>query len=296
MMEPYQPMTRCLFPVAGLGTRFLPATKKVPKEMIPLVDRPLVHYGVTEAVESGCSHILFVIGHGKSSIIDYFSMDSELEIHLEKQGKGELAAMLREIPNMARFSYTLQHRPLGLGDAVLRGEDFCNTNHFGLILPDDVMRVPLGTPPVLAQLEAVRQRYGGSVIALEKVPLEEAHRYGVVQARPVEQSEGLYRIEALVEKPSPGTEPSNLAVMGRYILSPKVFKYLRAQERGRDGEVQLTDALQKLLKEEVIWGYEYSGTRLDCGTLEGWIRANLQMIVADPTLREIVRDVVKDIL
>ncbi len=279
---------KCLFPVAGMGTRFLPATKEIPKEMLPLVDKPLIQYGVEEAVRSGCGEIVFITGRGKRAIEDHFDRSIELEQLLLEKGKADCARLVREISEMADFAYVRQSEPLGLGHAVLCGESFCRGETFGVILPDDVMISPPGSPPVLEQLFLVHQRLGGSVVALEEVPLEEVGRYGMIRGEPVEK--GLFRIEDLVEKPRPGGEPSRYAVMGRYVLSPTVFGHLKSSHTGAGGEIQLTDALKILAKDEPLWGVLYEGERFDCGTMESWLKATVDMALAREDLRDIVLD------
>jgi UTP--glucose-1-phosphate uridylyltransferase len=277
---------KCLFPVAGMGTRFLPATKEIPKEMLPLIDKPLIQYGVEEAVLSGCGEIVFVTGRGKRAIEDYFDRSIELEQLLIGKGKADCARMVREISEMADFAYVRQSEPLGLGHAVLCGEPFCRGGYFGVILPDDVMINHPDSPPVLEQLFQVHQRLGGSVIALEEVPPEDAGRYGMIKGEQVE--EGLFRIEDLVEKPRPGSEPSRYAVMGRYVLSPEIFHHLKGSSAGAGGEIQLTDALRILAKDEPLWGILYKGERFDCGTRESWLKATLGMALRQEELRGIV--------
>lgn len=285
------PVKKCLFPVAGMGTRFLPATKDIPKEMLPLIDRPLIHYGVEEAVESGCGEVVFVTGRGKRSIEDYFDRSTELEQNLIEKGKPEYADMVKRISEMASFAYVRQSEPLGLGHAVLCGESCCRGGFFGVILPDDVMLSPTGTPPVLKQLIDVHQRLGGSVVALEEVTHEETSRYGIISGEMHE--EGLYRITDLVEKPDPRIAPSRLAVMGRYVLSPSIFGLLKSSQKGAGGEIQLTDAIRSLSVREPVWGIMYRGERFDCGTNESWLRATIAMAVRRDDLREIVFEEVR---
>lgn len=282
---------KCLFPVAGMGTRFLPATKEIPKEMLPLIDRPLIHYGVEEAAESGCEEIVFVTGRGKRSIEDYFDRSTELEQLLIEKGKPEYADMVKHISEMASFAYVRQSEPLGLGHAVLCGESCCRGGFFGVILPDDVMLSPPGTPPVLKQLIDVHQHLGGSVIALEEVAREETSRYGIISGELHEK--GIYRITDLVEKPDPEIAPSRLAVMGRYVLSPSIFDLLRSSQKGAGGEIQLTDAIRSLSLREPVWGIMYRGERFDCGTNLSWLRATIAMAVRQRDLREIVFEEVR---
>ena len=279
---------KAVFPVAGLGTRFLPVTKDIPKEMMPLIDRPLIHHGVDEAVASGCKEIVFVTGIGKESIFQYFQHSLKLEDHLSKTGKEDLAEQLKKIPELADFYYTLQKKPLGLGHAVLCAEKFCKDEYFGLLLPDDVM---IAEPTVLSQLESVREKYNGSVLSLEKVDKEDTSRYGIVDAEELEP--GIFRIKGLVEKPDPKEAPSNLAIMGRYVLSPSIFKHLKGLKKGSGGEYQLTDAIASMLEEEPVYAILYKGRRLDCGIREGWIKATLIKAMQSPDLRKIVLETIE---
>ncbi|MEG2184508.1 MAG: UTP--glucose-1-phosphate uridylyltransferase GalU [Cloacibacillus sp.] len=285
----YKPIKKAVFPVAGLGTRFLPATKDIPKEMMPLVDRPLIHHGVDEAVASGCTDVVFVTGQGKESIKKYFEPSPELSAMLRERGKDELADKVDAISRMASFHYAFQERPLGLGHALLCAEELCGDDYFGLLLPDDVMAAE---PTVLSQLERVREKYGFSVLCLEEVAWEDVSRYGIVDAEEIEP--GVYKIRALVEKPSKEEAPSNLAIMGRYLLSPKIFDHLKKIKRGAGGEFQLTDAISSLLDEEPVYGAVYSGKRHDCGVKEGWIKATVAKALEDPELQKIVLDTVKE--
>ena len=285
----YRPVKKAVFPVAGLGTRFLPATKDIPKEMMPLVDRPLIHHGVDEAVASGCTEVVFVTGQGKESIRRYFEPSDELVSLLRERGKEELAAVVENIHSLADFYYAFQEKPLGLGHAVLCAEEFCKDEYFGLLLPDDVM---IAEPPVLSQLETVRKKYNSSVLCVEQVAESEVSRYGIVDAEEVEP--GIYRVRGLVEKLERGDAPSNLAIMGRYLLSPNIFRHLRELKRGAGGEYQLTDAISSLLNEEPVYAALYSGKRLDCGVKEGWIKATVVKALEDPELREIVLAAVRE--
>ncbi len=278
-------VTKCMFPVGGLGTRFLPATKELPKEMLPLMDRPVIAYGVDEAVLSGCSSVIFITGRNKTSIEDYFDSSSELENILLEKGKSDLFEIISSIPEKAQFMSIRQPKPLGLGHAVLCGESLCRNSFFGVILPDDVMD---STEPVLSQLIKVHEKYGGSIIALEEVDSADVSRYGIV-ATEEEVEPGVFRITDLVEKPALEDSPSRLAIMGRYVLSPTIFEMLKRSERGSGGEYQLTDAIRLLLNEEPVWGYRYKGRRLDCGTLKGWLDATVRMAMSREELREVVQ-------
>lgn len=281
-------VTKCLFPVAGLGTRFLPVTKELAKEMLPLVNRPIIAYGVEEALASGCSDIIMITGRAKRSIEDYFDRSFELEHLLKARGKDELYDKMIEISNLAEILYVRQREPLGLGHAVLCGEPFCRGEYFGVVLPDDVF---VGEVPVMAQLVEVHDRLGGTVIALERVPRKDVSRYGIVKSEEVEG--GVHRILDMVEKPDPEDAPGEYAIMGRYVLSPSVFPLLAEGHPGAGGEIQLTDALRRLAETEPVWGVVYRGRRFDCGTQKGWLAANVQLALEDPELREVVLNVVQ---
>ncbi len=278
---------RCLFPVAGLGTRFLPVTKEIAKEMLPLVNRPIISYGVEEALSSGCGDIIMITGRAKNSIENYFDRSFELEDLLFRRGKKELYEMMLKISNMAEILYIRQREPLGLGHAVLCGEPVCKDDYFGVILPDDVF---ISDVPVLSQLIQVHDRLGGSVVALEIVEPEKISRYGVIAG--VEEEPGIMKISDMVEKPKLEDAPSNYAIMGRYVLSPTIFSLLKQQNAGAGGEIQLTDALRNLLKYEPVHGVVYRGKRFDCGTQKGWLSANIQLALEDPVLRDVVLEVV----
>lgn len=282
-------VSRCLFPVAGLGTRFLPVTKEIAKEMLPLVNRPIISYGVEEAVASGCGDIVMVTGRTKRSIEDYFDCSFELESLLKSRGNIEMYQKIRSIPSMAKFSFVRQAEPLGLGHAVLCGESICRGEYFGVILPDDVM---VSDTPVLSQLIRVHEKMGGSVIALELVDENDVSRYGIVDAEEI--ADGLFKIRDMVEKPSRHKAPSNLAIMGRYVLSPTIFDILAETEAGVGGELQLTDALRVLLQREPVLGVIYDGQRFDCGTQKGWFGANVRLAMDIPELRSIVVNAAKN--
>ncbi|MBR1437198.1 MAG: UTP--glucose-1-phosphate uridylyltransferase GalU [Synergistaceae bacterium] len=278
---------KCLFPVAGLGTRFLPVTKEIAKEMLPLVNRPIISYGVEEALASGCEDIVMITGRTKRSIENYFDRSFELEDILKRRGKLELYQKMIQISEMAEVLYIRQREPLGLGHAVLCGEPVCKDEFFGVILPDDVF---IGKDPVLSQLIKVHERLGGSVVALEKVADKDVSRYGIAAGDEVEA--GIFRISDMVEKPKLEDAPSRYAIMGRYVLSPKIFTLLHGQQAGTGGEIQLTDAIRELAKSEPVWGVVYHGKRFDCGTQKGWLSANIQLALDDDELREVVMEIV----
>lgn len=278
---------KCLFPVAGLGTRFLPVTKEIAKEMLPLVNRPIISYGVEEALASGCEDIVMITGRTKRSIENYFDRSFELEDILKKRGKLELYYKMIHISEMAEVMYIRQREPLGLGHAVLCGEPVCKDEYFGVILPDDVF---IGEVPVLSQLVKVHERLGGSVVALERVADKDVSRYGI--AAGVETEPGVFRINDMVEKPKLNDAPSRYAIMGRYVLSPEIFPLLHGQQAGAGGEIQLTDSIRELAKNEPVWGVVYEGRRFDCGTQKGWLSANIQLALEDGELREVVMEIV----
>lgn len=279
---------KCLFPVAGLGTRFLPVTKEIAKEMLPLVNRPIISYGVEEALASGCDDIVMITGRTKRSIENYFDRSFELEEILRSRGKLELYYKMIHISEMADIMYIRQREPLGLGHAVLCGEPVCKGEYFGVILPDDVF---LGEEPILSQLVKVHERLGGSVVALEHVADKDVSRYGIVAG--TETEPGIFRITDMVEKPKLADAPSRNAIMGRYVLSPEIFPLLHNQQAGAGGEIQLTDAIRELARTEPVWGVVYEGRRFDCGTQKGWLSANIQLALEDEELREVVMNIVK---
>ncbi|MBQ7578121.1 MAG: UTP--glucose-1-phosphate uridylyltransferase GalU [Synergistaceae bacterium] len=284
---------KCLFPVAGLGTRFLPVTKELAKEMLPLVNRPIISYGVEEALASGCDEIIMITGRAKRSIENYFDRSFELENLLKSRGKDELYNMIIKISNMAEILYIRQREPLGLGHAVLCCEPVCRNEFFCVALPDDVF-INDGGDPVLLQLKKVHERMGGSVIALEQVSPEEVSRYGIAESQFSIEEGTIHKIINMVEKPILDEAPSNLAIMGRYILSPTVFPILAELKAGVGGEIQLTDALKVLAQNEPVWGVVYNGRRFDCGTQKGWLSANVRLALDDPELKNVILDAVKE--
>ncbi len=285
-------ITKCVFPVAGLGTRFLPVTKELAKEMLPLVNRPIISYGVEEALASGCNEIIMITGRAKRSIENYFDRSFELEELLKARGKTELYNMMINISNMAEILFIRQREPLGLGHAVLCSAPVCSNEYFGVALPDDVFINPENA--VLSQLIKVHERMGGSVIALEEVEPENVSRYGIVKSQ-FEIENGIHKIIDMVEKPNINDAPSNLAIMGRYVLSPSIFPILKNQKAGTGGEIQLTDALKTLCTQEPVWGVVYKGRRFDCGTQKGWLSANVQLALDDPELRDVVLKIVANL-
>jgi UTP--glucose-1-phosphate uridylyltransferase len=267
---------KAVFPVAGLGTRFLPATKASPKEMLPVVDKPLIQYAVEEAYEAGIRHMIFVTGRNKRAIEDHFDTAYELENELEAAGKKALLEVVHSIqPDDMLCSYVRQPRALGLGHAVLCAEHLVGNEPFAVLLADDLMRGQPGGPGVLKQMVDVYARTQASVLAVQEVPLEQVHRYGIVAGQDLGQ--GLTQVQHMVEKPKAEVAPSRLAVAGRYVLSPTVFERIRAGGRGVQGEIQLTDGIAGLLRDEKVLAYAYAGKRYDCGSKEGFLEATVEL-------------------
>ena len=275
---------KAIFPAAGLGTRFLPATKAQPKEMLPLVDKPIIQYGVEEAVQSGVDNIILVTGRGKNAIEDHFDVSIELEAFLEARGKTELIGEIRKISNMINFAYVRQGEPLGLGHAVLAAREFIGDDPFAVILADDVIDAD---PPALAQMIEVFKQVDGPVLAVERVPADQVSNYGVVDIdRSQRLPDGVYAIRDLVEKPSRQEAPSDLAIIGRYILTPDVFPALKATASDRTGEIQLTNGLRRLLRERPLYAYEVKGVRHDTGNKLGYLQAVVYFALRRPDLGE----------
>jgi UTP--glucose-1-phosphate uridylyltransferase len=267
---------KAVFPAAGLGTRFLPATKAQPKEMLPLVDKPLIQYAVEEAIHSGIQNILIVTGRGKSAIEDHFDVSFELEHLLETRNQKELLATVREISDMIDVAYIRQREALGLGHAVLRARAIVGHEPFSVVLSDDVIEAEI---PCLRQLLDVYDFFGSPVVALMEVPADQISAYGVVDAEPVAHNgcqDRLYRIRNMVEKPKQSEAPSNLAIIGRYVLTPEIFPSLESIEPGSLGEIQLTDGLKDLLHTRPVYGYRFEGTRYDAGDKLGFLKATVE--------------------
>ncbi len=263
---------KAIFPVAGLGTRFLPATKASPKEMLPLIDKPLVQYVVEEAVASGIQQILFVTGRGKRNIEDHFDISVELEAHLYDKGKELELSHVREIAEMVDIFYVRQRQAMGLGHAILCARDFVGNEPFAVLLGDDIID---SERPCLGQLLDVFNERKGSVLALEKVPMENISSYGCVEANHLEGN--TFRVTNMVEKPARDDAPSDMAIIGRYILTPRIFEILEKQGPGKGGEIQLTDAILKLSREENVYGCLFEGLRHDCGDKLGFLKATVDM-------------------
>ncbi|HET6819475.1 MAG TPA: UTP--glucose-1-phosphate uridylyltransferase GalU [Candidatus Limnocylindria bacterium] len=265
---------KAVLPAAGFGTRFLPATKAIPKEVMPLVDRPIIQYAVEEAVASGIEQIIIVIATGRSAIEDHFDANPNLERWLEERGDIEMLRAVRRITEVGPIAFVHQKEQLGLGHAVLMAKELVGDEPFAVLLSDDVMLNPGGVP-VTRQLIEQHATHRGSVVALQRVPPADVTRYGIV--RPVREEGRLVEIGDLVEKPPQESAPSDLAVLGRYVLTPKIFNVLETTPRGAGGEIQLTDAIQALIEEQPVFGYQFEGERYDAGTRIGWLKANVSM-------------------
>ena len=272
-------INKAVLPAAGFGTRFLPATKAIPKEMLPLVDKPLIQYVVEEAHASGLKELIIVTGMGKTAIEDHFDTSFELEILLKERGKKELLRMIEEISNLVNVAYTRQKKPLGLGHAINITRNLINNEPFAVLLGDDIIDAKV---PAMKQMTEVYRRYGSSVLAVQKVPRSQAHLYGVIKGKKV--APGVHRVIDLVEKPK--TEPpSNLAIIGRYILTPGIFNALDKTRPGKGGEIQLTDAIKILLETEEVYAYEFEGTRYDAGDKLGFLQATVSYALKRPELK-----------
>ena len=282
---------KAVIPAAGLGTRMLPITKSMPKEMLPIVDKPVIHYVVEEAIRAGIDDILIITGKGKRAIEDYFDRSFELEYYLRERGKVNELRQIEEIGEMVDIYYVRQKKPLGLGDAILHAEKHVNGEPFAVLLGDDII---ISQKPAIGQLMEVAKRRDAAVIGVEEVPFELVGRYGIVDGEKVE--DGLYRIRSLVEKPSPEEAPSNIAIIGRYVLTPDVFDALKETSPGKGGEIQLTDALGALLTEREMFARRIEGKRYDVGSRVGFIRANLELSLARDGLRDEVTKHLQSIL
>ncbi|MGI9889502.1 UTP--glucose-1-phosphate uridylyltransferase GalU [Vibrio chagasii] len=260
---------KCLFPAAGYGTRFLPATKSMPKEMMPVVNKPLIEYGVEEAIEAGMDGMCIVTGRGKHSIMDHFDKNYELEHQISGTNKEDLLINIRETIEAANFTYIRQREMKGLGHAILTGRELVGDEPFAVVLADDLcVNEQQG---VLAQMVALYKQFRCSIVAVQEVPKEETHKYGVISGEMIKDD--LFRVDDMVEKPEQGTAPSNLAIIGRYILTPDIFELIEQTEPGKGGEIQITDALLKQAKAGCVLAYKFKGQRFDCGSVEGYIEA-----------------------
>ena len=278
-----KPVRKAVFPVAGLGTRFLPATKAMPKEMLTVVDKPLIQYAVEEALEAGIEQIIFVTGRGKSALEDHFDVSYELEATMQARGKSlELIHGIRQKPGSP--VYVRQQEPLGLGHAVWCAREIVGDEPFAVLLPDELM---VGTPNFMAQMVGAYQRVGGNIVGALEVPAEETDKYGIISPGAIEGR--LTEVTGLVEKPKRGTAPSNLMIPGRYILQPEVMRILERREKGAGGEIQLTDAMAQLIGTQPFHGFTFDGSRYDCGDKAGYIQANLALALAREDIGPAVR-------
>lgn len=262
---------KCMFPVGGYGTRFLPATKALPKEMLPIVNKPLVQYGVEEAIEAGLNYIGFVTGRGKRAIADHFDISYELEHEISGTSKEQYLQSIRHVMKEGVFSYTRQKEMKGLGHAILAGETLVGNEPFGVVLADDLCVSDEGDVNVLEQMVKIYKQFRCSIVAVMEVPDDEIHKYGVISGEAMK--DGLYRVNDMIEKPSKEEAPSNLAVIGRYILTPDIFDILKVTKPGINNEIQLTDALKQQAQDGVVLAYRFKGTRFDCGSVEGFVEA-----------------------
>jgi len=282
---------KAVFPAAGLGTRFLPATKVQPKEMLPIVDKPIIQYGVEEALASGCDQIVMVTSRGKQALEDHFDISPELESTLEKRNKTELLKIARDISSMVNLSCVRQKEALGLGHAVLTARELVGDEPFAVLLTDDVIDAQV---PCLKQMIDVFNKMQSSVIAVMQIDGPAISSYGVLKAKPVEGSNGkLFEIEDLVEKPKAENAPSNLAIIGRYVLTPAIFEELERTQKGAGGEIQLTDGMKSLLKREKIYGYVFEGKRHDAGDKFGFLKATVEFALKRPEFKDQFREYLK---
>ena len=271
---------KAVFPAAGWGTRFLPATKAQPKEMLPLVDKPVIQYAIEEAVEAGIEQVIIVTSSQKRAIEDHFDISVELEQLLESRGDIEMLRQIRAISDLAQVAYVRQKEQLGLGHAVLVTKELIGHEPFAVILSDDVV---IGQRPCIGQLLHAYQETHCSVVAVTEVPPSETSRYGIIGAEKVGDDDSrLFKINEVVEKPSPERAPSNLAIIGRYVLTPKIFDKLEQTQKGAGGEIQLTDAIQALMQEQDVYGYAFEGDRYDAGTTMGWLKASVELALGRP--------------
>jgi UTP--glucose-1-phosphate uridylyltransferase len=270
---------KAVFPAAGLGTRFLPATKATPKEMLPIVDMPLIQYAMQEVADAGLEQVIIVTGRGKRAIADHFDISFELDYFLEQSGKTDMLAATYELLDKVQVSYVRQRQPLGLGHAVLCARRLVGDEPFAVVLADDLIHA---NPPCLAQMLRLYEKHGGSVVATQRIPEEKTSSYGILDATPM--ADRAFAVRGMVEKPKPDAAPSNLAIVGRYILSPRIFDELEQVTPGSGGEIQLTDGLVRLLKREKIFALEFEGTRYDAGDKLGFLKATVEYALRDETL------------
>lgn len=289
------PVRKAVFPAAGLGTRFLPVTKSQPKEMLPLVDKPIIQYGVEEALASGIENIIIVTGRGKTAIEDHFDVSFELEYLLESRGKAKELDIVRRVSELIHVSYIRQKEALGLGHAVLVTRELAGNEPFAVVLADDVI---ISERPCIRQLLDVYEHTGSSVLAVMEVPRAEISRYGVIAAEPVEfngTSDRLFRVHDMIEKPPSDQAPSNLAIIGRYVLTPEIFGALAATEPGSIGEIQLTDGIRRLMEHQPVYAYRFEGTRYDAGDRLGFLKATVEFALRREDLGPDFREYLKSL-
>ncbi|CAA6822123.1 MAG: UTP--glucose-1-phosphate uridylyltransferase (EC [uncultured Sulfurovum sp.] len=263
-------INKCLFPAAGYGTRFLPATKATPKEMLPILTKPLIQYGVEEASDAGMDIMAIITGRGKRALVEHFDISYELEHQIKGSSKEQLLRTTRDIMDKCTFTFTRQKEMLGLGHAILKGEPLIGNEPFGVILADDLC-VYEGGDNVLAQLVKIYEKYKCCIVAIQEVPKEETYKYGVIEGKEIE--DGVFMISDMVEKPKPEDAPSNLAIIGRYVLTPEIFRTIEKTKPGKNGEIQITDALLNHSKKGMVLAYKFKGERFDCGSVEGFVEA-----------------------
>ena len=284
-------ITKAVFPVAGLGTRFLPASKVLPKEMLPIIDKPLIQYAIDEALEAGISDIMMVTGRGKNILEDHFDHAPELEKVLRDRNKTEELQAVLNFPKVSALSYTRQQQPLGLGHAIWCARKFVGDEPFAVLLPDDLIQA---SPGCLKQMIEVYKEVGGNIVATSAVPNKDTEKYGILS---IESDDGkLVRANGIIEKPSPDEAPSNLSVIGRYILQPSIFKYLQLEIKGAGGEIQLTDAIKAVMSDVTLHGFRYDGVRFDCGSKKDFICANVAFALARDDLRNDVHDALSKLI
>lgn len=279
---------KAIIPAAGLGTRFLPATKAQPKEMLPIVDKPTLQYIIEEAIESGIEEILIVTGRSKKSIEDHFDRSIELELELEKKGKTDMLKMVQDISNMVNIHYIRQKEPKGLGHAIYCAKSFIGDEPFAVLLGDDIVDAKT---PCLKQMIDCYNEYQTTILGVQEVPDSEVDKYGIINAKPIE--ENVYKIKDMIEKPNLNEAPSNIAILGRYILTPTIFKILETQQPGKGGEIQLTDALRTLVKSEALYAYIFEGKRYDVGDKLGFLEATVDYALKNPELKDKFIEIIK---
>jgi len=287
-MNDMKKITKAIIPAAGLGTRFLPATKAMPKEMLPILDKPTIQYIVEEAAKAGIEDIIIVTGKHKRAIEDHFDNQKELEITLENSGKTELLEKVQFSTNLANIFYVRQKEQKGLGHAILTAKQFIGNEPFAVLLGDDIVE---SDDPAIKQLMDVYEQTEKSVIGVQEVRPEETHRYGIID--PVSQNGRLYDVKKFVEKPAPGKAPSNLAIMGRYVLTPDIFDYLADQEEGAGGEIQLTDAIERLNADSQVFAYDFEGNRYDVGEKLGFVKTTIEYALKDAEMRDELKAFIK---